>query len=67
MGHSTGHGAWDRAIQASALLGARPGPGPNGPDKGSMSYGCVLCPMALSYVLRPYPMSPGHVLRPKPK
>ena len=30
-------------------------------DVGPMSYGLVLCPMALSYVLRPCPMSYGSV------
>jgi len=36
--------------------GLGPGPGPMPHDAGPMSYGPVLCPMALSYLLWPCPI-----------
>ena len=38
------------------FLGLGPGPGPMAHDMGPMSDGLVLCPTALSFVLRPCPM-----------
>ena len=70
MGHRTkGLGHWARA-QPQKARGPLPrparfvwlGPGPMAQAFGPMSYGLVLCPMALFYVLWPCPMSYGRVL-----
>ena len=71
MTHVMGH--WARAqpqnprgpwAWPARFWGLGPGPGPMAHDVGPMSYGHVLCPMALSYVLWPCPMSYGPVLCP---
>ena len=56
MGHRTGAVAWP-----ARFLGLGAGPGPMAHDVGPMFYGLVLCPVALSHVLWPCPMSYGPV------
>ena len=63
MGHwvrARGPARW-RGPWPARFLGLGPRPGPMAHDVGPMSYGLVLCPMALAYVLRPCPMSYGPV------
>ena len=56
-------GQWARA-RAQPQKACGPWAGPMAHDVGPVSYGLVLCPMALSYVLWPCPMSYGPVLCP---